>query len=94
MYYYKIENGYMCVPTPRSGYEEITQEEYESHIPPVQEQTDTTVYHLGDYKEENGTMYRALQDIVIGIPVTNTLYWEACDTTSELNRLNNLIKEA
>lgn len=38
MYYYKIKNGYMCVPTPRSGYEEITQEEYESHILPVQEQ--------------------------------------------------------
>ena len=60
----------------------------------VQEQTDTTVYHIGDYKYENGTMYRCLQDTVIGIPVTNTLYWEACDTASELNRLNNLIKEA
>lgn len=75
-------------------YVDMTAAEESAFIAGLEKQTDHTVYHLGDYKEESGTIYRCLQDIVIGIPVTNTLYWEACDTASELNRLNNLIKEA
>lgn len=83
------EKLYKCVNGERI---EMTQEEI-AELQRYAEAIDNTVYHFGDYKEENGHMYRCIQDTVKNIPVINNMYWEPCDIASELNRLSNELKE-
>lgn len=41
MYYYRIQNGYMAVTSPRLGYVELSQEEYE-HVVNNEDRNDQT----------------------------------------------------
>ena len=87
MFHYNFGNGIAF-----STENELTSDEIDMYIARAKH-TESKIYHFGDYKVENGIMYRCLQDTVKGVPVTNELYWEECDTTSELNRIRKELEE-